>query len=146
MNFNSFPDDIINIIIVKINCYNSRCNLKQVCYYFNNIILKNNIIKMKLEERIQLKNKKHRKLCINNNCNCHNLYLLKNVKFKNYDLLYDSYSINNTYIYINDKKCNIYSPYCQSCFIQNVMIGDKKNNYSNMSCDSFIDFYYIPEY
>jgi hypothetical protein len=144
MNFYSLPDDIIYIIINKINSYNIISNLKQSCHIFNNIISKKNIIKIKLEEKLKLENKKHRKLCINHNC--HNLYLLKNVKLINSIILYDAYSINNTYIYINDKQCNIYSSYCQSCFIENVLIGDKKNNYSNMSCDSFIDFYYIPEY
>ena len=141
---NKLPIEIVEMIFNNLNNFLDMYSLKLVCKDYNLYIHKFSLIKIKLQEKIILQNKKKLQQCVNPNCYCETKELFVNY-YREYAGNYRHYhqpSMNYDTIYINKNSIKLFSPYCCECFKKYILKLNKNNNYYDHLIEGFVDIHY----
>jgi len=129
------PEELIMLIKQNVNDYTSLTNLKMSCAYFNKVIRQFSLARELMRDTIDVYNHKLEHYhCVNNNCqkDAEEFYLERFVS------LYHAKALNIAPIRINHKYYKACSPYCNTCFIKHVLIGDNTNARCNIDEDEYV--------
>lgn len=138
--FDRLPSEVIGEISKHMNISSDLLSFKLVNNEVSKVIKKYDIMRLKVFE--QLKDKKRKELCANNNC-------YKETR----DLFIDYYreyagrykhehqdAMNYDTIYINECEYKTFSPYCHECFKKYILLnGLSKNRIRNILVEGFVD-------
>ena len=141
---NNIPSELLSIISKNFTNYKDLLVLKSVCKEYYNNIDNYLLIKMKLQEKIILQNKKKLQQCVNPNCLCETKELFVNY-YREYAGNYRHYHqppMNYDTIYINKNSIKLFSPYCCECFKKYILKLNKNNNYYDHLIEGFVDIHY----
>ena len=110
------PKDLILYIKEYFYDYTDLLNLKNTCKDMDKLITDFSLKKLILYGKFT--NYKHIKLCINIDCYYDTQDIYEDVYYHGYRRYIHSHqdSLNKTIITINNKRYNIFTPYCCECF------------------------------
>ena len=138
---NKLPIELFSKISNNFTNYRDLLVLKYVCKEFNNYIDNFLLIKIKLQKKIILQNKKKLQQCVNPNCYCETKDLFINYyrEFEGFYRHCHQPSMNYDTIYINSNEYKVFSPYCCECFKKYILEINKNKNYYDYLIEGFVD-------
>ena len=138
--FDKLPYEIMEEISKHMNISSDLLSLKLVSKEISKIIKKFHIMRLKVFE--QLKDKKRKELCANNNCydETEDLFIDYYREYEGRYIHYHQDAMNYDTIYINQCEYKTFSPYCHECFKKYILLnGLCKNRIRNILVEGFVD-------